>query len=80
MLFKLIKLQKKSHFLINKKKMEIDMTYDDLFNNFFGLSNSYLANVVKVSKMSFYLITTFFYYIYRDPTQTLLIYNIAHLL
>lgn len=27
---------------------EIIMTYDELFNNSFGLSPSYLANVLKV--------------------------------
>lgn len=29
---------------------EITMTYDELFNNSFGLSPAYLSNVLKVRK------------------------------
>lgn len=28
--------------------METEMTYDELFNNSFGLSTAYLSNILKV--------------------------------
>jgi len=44
-------------------ELTLEMTYDDIFNNSFGLSKSYLANILKVKKKKNVTIFIFLFFL-----------------